>query len=158
MNRLLFLIPLSVLLLFVSSGGYLLGADSTIRTSPLGYSISLTQEDAKEFVTAGRDKNAALAIPNPIFPTKVLDILIMHLGQNKNFKKEVEAKNGPAGVTIEVWGSDQGIWTWEGSGRGSFWFQSDIEKRILPESWHKSREMSRAARYFVISATVKPNK
>lgn len=154
MHRSLLLLGFGSLLLCGCSGGTLSGTDTIIRTSPLGYTATLGQQDAKDLVAAGRDHDAVLAILNRISPNpawaQVLTKLILE--QNEKFRKEVEAKNGPAGVAIDVWGLRRP----EGDvATGLEWFQSDIEKAILPESWHKSREMSRAAQTLALYWTVK---
>lgn len=152
-QRLCFLF-FSVLLLCGCGGSISSGTDSTIRTSPLGYTASIGQEDAKAIIAAGRDHDAVLAILNRISPNpawaKILTKLILE--HNEKFRKEVEAKNGPAGVEIDVWGVRRP----EGDVvTGLEWFQSDIEKAILPEGWHKNREMSRAAQTVAVYWTVK---
>ena len=128
--------------------------DSTIRTSPLGYTASLNQQDTIDLVNAGRDHDAIVTILNRIsanFPwAKVLTKLILE--HNEQFRKEIETKNGSLGVVIDVWGLRKP----EGDvASGTEWFQSDIEKAILPESWHKNREMSRAAQTVTLHWTVK---
>ena len=95
-----------------------------------------------------------LAIFHRISPThpwaKILTKLILE--HNEKFRKEVEAKNGPAGVEIEVWGLRHP----EGDvGTGLEWFQSDIEKAILPADWYVGRERNRAAQTVALYWTVK---
>jgi hypothetical protein len=154
MHRCLFLLSFSWLLLSGCSSGTSSGTDSNIRTSPLGYTAALSQKDAKDLVAAGRNHDAVLAILYRIFPNppwaKVLTMLILE--HNEKFRKEVEAKNGAAGVAIDVWGLRRP----EGDvGTGQEWYQSYIEKAILPESWHRNLEMSRAAQTIAVYWTVK---
>jgi hypothetical protein len=115
----------------------------------------LGHDDAKELVAAGRNYDAVLAVlnrnsPNPAW-AKTLGKLI--LDHNERFRKEVEAKNGPAGVQIEVWGlrrREDDVVT------GLEWFESDIERAILPERWQQLREQGRAASTLAVYWTVKP--
>jgi hypothetical protein len=126
-----------------------------IRTSPLGYTARLSRQDAKDLVSAGRNHDAVLAILNRISSNpdwaKVLGKLILE--HNAKFRKEVESKNGAD--AIEVWGlrpPDGDV------GGGPDWLQSYIEKAILPESWHKNLEMSRAAKTVALYWTVRSRK
>ena len=127
---------------------------SEYRTSPLGFSATLTEEDAGDLVSAGRDYQAIVSVlarasPGPAW-TKVLAKLILE--RNEAFRAEIEAKNGPAGVEIDVWGArrqDGDVLT------GLEWFRSDIEKSLLPDSWQKKIEQDRAATTIAVFWNVK---
>ncbi len=117
---------------------------STIETHPLGFTASLSQEDAIGLVRAGRDIDAIRRILSRRVPQQWLRVLVsIVLGNNERFRKEVEAKNGPPGMNIEVWGLSVPM-GFEADPVGD-WIQSRIEKTILPESWHKNREIRLAS-------------
>ena len=132
-----------------SSGG------SNVRTSPLGYTASLSQQDARELVAAGRNRDELdrilLRVTGGPEWAKVITKLI--LDHNERFRQEVEAKNGPSGVSLEVWGLQRPK---HFEDTGPVWFQSDIERALLPEEWHQRIERDRAANTLAVYWEVKP--
>ncbi|MFP6620395.1 MAG: hypothetical protein VB877_13695, partial [Pirellulaceae bacterium] len=102
------------------------------------------QDAANELVAAGRNLDSIRKVVVVLVPVKLWVNVIAELifYRNESFRQQVESKNGPKGVVLEVWGIPPSATSPVPPGLKPL--LTKIERAMLPDSWHQNLEKGRA--------------